>query len=932
MAIMDEDDIDIQTWRRTQLGEEPIYCAAPPPSNPDDIIYYGSDEELDESARVAKKLKYEAQALRYLEGKPMRILSAGLRGPFDKASGWENPWLPKQPTAKKPVLEPSQLPTKPLPAVKQHFLRRSRRLAQQDDTTPGTDSSMRCQLPSSGSSWEFTSPLGTDKRMKIKAWAKEVSLGTLERDPFWAPDQVLHEENATPDRKRPVEKDWLKGKQPKRKRLDSSQNTAIPSTPMPMPRAQASTRSRSVPTNIGHVKPPVPPSMAASRSFELATPPSTVNQNGPEITPVEPGLPIAATCPQLTQTGTPESPSHADAITIAVVEEKEQSEEIISKNQQIDGSDIRMSQDNQIIGLVVPEGTELSERQGTPAENAENADPMPIKSDGASATSGTISSLSMGDEVTETKEPDAIHDVSHVPPTVVEMKPSRDSVSPINRTTVEAHLIKSEPLVEEGSALVDDPMDTDRKEQFAADESPTAHDALNIPTMPIPEPLDAMQEDCGNIAQDELGSESNSIIIPLSQLEWGITEAIGGTPKKLGVVAEDEIKSSDDSPTQATLSHCPEIVTQRSPWVPDLPPGADLTIDYINGETSQLGPSQQSPWAGELLGSIRSSGREHHVTAPTGTVPADTGSGATALGEPQSPWDTGNTSIPPYPKRVLISSPLATYNETSLHPPSQPPMLADELEQRSLICSPTTPPRAPTSHARTPELEKSIMPFSMLNTPSPKRRPRQLSSRYSSTGPTRSILSSGKRSNPWNSGRSSRRVTFAPLPTDEDDNVLPASASAPGALRAASPPPQAMADAKDEDVDGRYQNHFDAVKRRANGEDVQLRVQPQLLPSFSQQKLSSPAFNAMAAAFREADAYMGEERVDISRDIEESPDQEMVDAEQSPWRKESQDVVDDVADVMNNLDDFLGAFNVEAELEKERQEPIRGSQNWRILG
>lgn len=1057
---MDEDDIDIQTRRRSHLGDEPIYCAAPPPSNPDDIIYYASDEELDEPAKVAKRLKYEAQALRYLEGKPMRILSATLRGPFDKASGWENPWLPKQPATKEPVLEPSQPPTKPLPAIKQRFLRRSQRLVQQDGTTPGTGNSMRYHFPSPGSNRQSTSPLGTNKRIQIKAWAKEVSLGTLDRDPFWAPDQVLHEETTQPDRKRPVGEDWLKGKQSKRKRLDSSQTPAAASTPMPMPRAQASTRSRSVPTNIGHVKPPVPPSMAASRSFELATPPSTINQNGPEITsarvdeistghgkvlsqdelsnasgpttsdsiaqetgiivgdphdqplpadgpecgqtsdletrssskqaprdamnqdqqsqeetglesyldqsfhyrarppkttPVpDPSLPIEATCPQLTQTGTPESPSHADAVTVAAPEVQKQLEDIISKNQQIDGSDIRMSQHSEIISHAVPGGAELPERQGMLVENT---DPMSVELDSASTTSETTSSLSTGDEVEETKEPDPAQDDSHMPPTVVEIKPSRDSTSPINQTTAEAHLVRSEPLVEEGSALVDDPVDADRKEPLGVSEWPTTHHAFNIPTVPIPEPHDAIQENCENIAQDESDSESNSIIIPLSQLEWGITEAIGGTPKKPKVVAENEIKSPDDNPAQATLLDFPEIDTQRSPWVPDLPPGADLTIDYIksepiddplyycypyqcslltsqinSGETSRIGPSQQSPWAGELLEPKRSSDGEHCSTAPVETIPANTSLAAAALGEHQSPWDMGNTSIPSFPNYPLISSPLAAYDETSLHPPSQSPMLVVEPEQRSSgygCNSPVTPPRAPASYARTPELEKSIMPFAVFNTPSPKRRARQLSGRYSITGHMRGILSSAKHSNPWSSGRSSRRVSFAPLPTEDDANFL--SASAPNVTRVASPPPQTIVDAKDEDVDGRYQNHFDAVKRRATGEDVQLRLQPQILPSFSQQKPSSPAFNAMAAAFREADAYMTEGRGDLARDIEESTDQEMDDVEQSPWRKESQGV-DDVADVMNNLDDFIGAFDVEAELEKESREPIRSSHNWGILG
>jgi len=70
---------------------------SPPASdiNPDDLL--GSDDELDDTARAAKRQRIEKLAESYLRGQPLFILSASLRGPFEK--GWKNPWSKKRKTA-----------------------------------------------------------------------------------------------------------------------------------------------------------------------------------------------------------------------------------------------------------------------------------------------------------------------------------------------------------------------------------------------------------------------------------------------------------------------------------------------------------------------------------------------------------------------------------------------------------------------------------------------------------------------------------------------------------------------------------------------------------------------------------------------------------------------------------------------------------------
>jgi hypothetical protein len=50
----------------------------------------GSDDDLDDTTRTAKRRRIETLGALYLKGQPLFIASASLRGPFD--NGWVNPW------------------------------------------------------------------------------------------------------------------------------------------------------------------------------------------------------------------------------------------------------------------------------------------------------------------------------------------------------------------------------------------------------------------------------------------------------------------------------------------------------------------------------------------------------------------------------------------------------------------------------------------------------------------------------------------------------------------------------------------------------------------------------------------------------------------------------------------------------------------------
>lgn len=290
-------DVDMENLirERQRLGEEPIYCAAY--DDGEEVLHHGSDSTLTNSERVAQRLRYEEQALRFLRGQRPRLISASLRGPFDEASGWRNPWLAaRQADQQRRVPKPTTAPTKPavkaLPGITEALT----------NDTPGVHDSMQCHLPSPDSHRELeladNTQLDTSARSRIRDWASNIQTDTLKRDDFWAPDISADDaSDGNGTAKRPATKDWLKSKFNKRRKTDDlSFDTA--STPTPavtgvLPALTASLISESR-TNIR---------TNANQSFEQTTPASSAKQ-GPEESSPEASAPITASQkPSISKTG-----------------------------------------------------------------------------------------------------------------------------------------------------------------------------------------------------------------------------------------------------------------------------------------------------------------------------------------------------------------------------------------------------------------------------------------------------------------------------------------------------------------------------------------------------------------------------------------------------------------------------------------------------
>ncbi|KAI0194703.1 hypothetical protein EV127DRAFT_421063 [Xylaria flabelliformis] len=268
-------------WMQACLDDEPIFCAAPSPLNSDDIICPGSDDENDEATKVARQRRYEEHGRRYLQGRPLHILSASLRGPFDKTSGWQNPWLPKPSTQRGQYLQRSNQP--PLASSSRQCesgVAIGRLSSEQSDTDQDQDpdDSVECHLPSPRSHEDLQFPeipANFDSCSRIASWAKHVEDNISEEDRFWAPNRYSSGRSVDSAKRPSTDRDWLKRQPAKRRKPNASQSTEPTSTPTPLQTVWPRPKSKKE-LAIG--------SKSVKCSFEMTTPSSSPDK-GPRGSP-----------------------------------------------------------------------------------------------------------------------------------------------------------------------------------------------------------------------------------------------------------------------------------------------------------------------------------------------------------------------------------------------------------------------------------------------------------------------------------------------------------------------------------------------------------------------------------------------------------------------------------------------------------------------
>ncbi|KAF3025650.1 hypothetical protein E8E14_013470 [Neopestalotiopsis sp. 37M] len=284
-------DIEMENLmgERQNLGDEPIYCAAY--DDGEEVLYLGFDEALTQPERVAQRLRYEEHALRFLRGQRPRLISAALRGPFDQASGWRNPWLAARQASNRQGCAPNDSykahPAKVTSASAKAIIQ-----THQDDvedlvnTAPALQDSMQCHLPSPQSNRELeladNTHFDSSSRSRIRDWAKNVHRDTLERDDFWAPDVGTDDaSDGSSTTKRPAKQDWLKSKLNKRRRTENLSFASV-STPTPTPIVPGAS-ALPAPSFTAPASQSLPHDRTnATKSFEQTTPSSIARQQSEE--------------------------------------------------------------------------------------------------------------------------------------------------------------------------------------------------------------------------------------------------------------------------------------------------------------------------------------------------------------------------------------------------------------------------------------------------------------------------------------------------------------------------------------------------------------------------------------------------------------------------------------------------------------------------
>lgn len=200
-----------------QLSDEPLYCEAV--HDKDDGDFYSGSEDDHYEGPLHRRLHIEKKAIDFLSGNVPILLSAALRGPFDRKQ-WNNPW---RSTRAESHAEPAEAqPT------------RSRQTAAPEEDLPDTQGTSLHPLPSP----EITNPPSARKNpymdeqdySRIKNWRAAVKSTSVSKDPFWQSQQD-DKDDEPPARKRSADPTWLHKRDRKKRRSANPKDSTPDDSP-----------------------------------------------------------------------------------------------------------------------------------------------------------------------------------------------------------------------------------------------------------------------------------------------------------------------------------------------------------------------------------------------------------------------------------------------------------------------------------------------------------------------------------------------------------------------------------------------------------------------------------------------------------------------------------------------------------------------------
>lgn len=220
-----------------QLGDEPLYYEV----DHNSVIYSGSENDYYEAPET-RRLRIEAKAVQFLNGNVPYLLSAGLRGPFNKES-WTNPWR-----SKRAERQSNSTQTGREPSVKAVEAARADATDIDHDNLPNTQGTSLYPLPSP----ETTNPPSARKQPQleeeegefdwIKQWRDKVDTeeSSTRVDPFRAPRHDAYSD-ASSTNKRPANDEWLRKDDPKKRKPTNTMKSLQAESPS---RTAAQTRNK----------------------------------------------------------------------------------------------------------------------------------------------------------------------------------------------------------------------------------------------------------------------------------------------------------------------------------------------------------------------------------------------------------------------------------------------------------------------------------------------------------------------------------------------------------------------------------------------------------------------------------------------------------------------------------------------------------------
>ncbi|KAJ1325040.1 hypothetical protein MN608_09749 [Microdochium nivale] len=940
---------ELDVWRLVELVDEPLYCAASALTHPDDAICYNSDEDLDSTGRLAKRQRYEAAGQRFLRGERPRLLSARLKGPFDASSGWVNPWLPKATStessaaaALRPEYEarPHSAINSKLAAVIQEG-QQSTSLA----TTVSKQSLSQVIDPSSGYSARARTVTpdahsDVDKRIQIQVWADNVETGLPENDlDFWNPRAKERDQDQQESGVGDVAPRWLKKTPLKRKRPDALRHGSASSATEPPSIFRSASdptalRQRTIPSS--RLRRLEASSLVKSRSFELTTPSSMADPRAVDIMQEAHSEALSTSdCPSMSGAPAPSLENHGKAQDLEIEGLGGERSAGSSPQPKVPTNRITIKAELASQGALSHSKDGAEDVFESEQDNCSHYHIGPRRLPREIADDGE--GLTRAQPLTQTETPDSSHHSdelaqSHDATAISEerqvVKDSRPLQGQCNMSSVVVKVEK--PEHEELLGCLHADVSQKQPSDDTASPSTTKHDEHAGST------TTSRRETSADVDDDK--SYQIQGMAGTSAPQMGQTVHVT-PPQETHLLGLDTIefnnasRSPERTPAMeyATLQTIAFAASQMSKSPPcstqDLVPlhgAADLSISQFKDchdlptateamgdkEEIAIGASTQDcsvalPLAFTTM--VTELPEEMQQPTPSSRTPSVEGGGTTVedcLAEPsrQSPWTTCSQN--------LLAPQVSMSNASPGHLPET--AQAQEMHHSQQAASPGTPPPA-----EDPSASFGLKSFSRFNTPSPQRRALHKSCSRRSTVQLRGILSMEKPRTSSCGVR--RRVTFAPLPGDIEDE----GPSMQQSLRPASPPPIIPTTIGEEDVPRHFQKHFDSMKRKNSG--ILSQGKTRTLPSLSDDAVSTRASISASEVAKD----MVSDHIDHSSttperlnsvEVTETGETFSPAEPQSPWRQDTQsEMVDDVAAVMGNLDAFLDAWSVDHEMQKASQ-------------